>query len=125
MAIITVYEQQYYLTGWEDSIGLNLPSWWDRDLANTGGAIIKLVILEPVFVFDDPVFFSGPDVPVQLPPGTDNRPRPMLPAQVQPHITVEVLPAFFDDGDTFFLPMAVRALDAPDKMLQNEVIRVR
>src|SRR5262245_20942373 len=109
-------QQRYWPQGWFDDAGLTLSGWFDQDIVNI---LIPLNQFEPEF-FDDPdIFFSGPDGPKPLPGG-----RPTLPAQVQPHITVEVLPEFFDDPDIFYVPATIRALFAPDQMLKNEVRRI-
>jgi hypothetical protein len=110
MGIKIVYEPSIFVSGWyENENGLTPQSWYDRDLTSDiddgsgggGGGVILIDILEPPFFDDDDEFLA------------------------MPPITVEVLPGYFLDGDVFFIPMSVRALGPPDKMLKNEVIRVR
>lgn len=101
MAISYVYEPQYKVSGWWDDAGKTKESWLDRDITSLNGAIIPINVLEPSFFIDPDTFFT---------------PEP---------ITVEVTAAFFDDADLFFVPAAIRPLDAPDKLLRNEIIRVR
>jgi len=125
MALTFVYEPEYRNGGWFDH-ERTVPSWLDRDIVEGTESVPKpLVTIEVGFVDDDDVFYAGLDGPVQLPPGADGRPRPMLPAQWQPHITVEVLPGIFLDDDLFFVPASIRALDAPTTYLKNEIRRVR
>ena len=97
------YEPATFIAGWFDAeSGLMFPSWWDRDLASDNGAVIPLVIAEPIF-FDDPDDFL-----------------------VMPPITYEVtVNDIFLDDDVFFHPMAIRALGPPDQMLRNEIKRIR
>lgn len=97
-----VYEPAAFISGWFDGEGGLVPlSWWDRDLTSTNGVLVNLNILEPMFVDDDDVFL------------------------VMPPITVELTAGYFEDEDLIFVPMSVRALDAPDQMLKNEVRRIR
>lgn len=99
MAFSYIYEPQQFFSGWFD--GKTLPSWWDHDITSENGVIVPFDMLEPSFFSDPDDFFQ---------------PKP---------ITVEVTAGFFDDADLFFMPAAVRPLDQPDKLLKNEVIRVR
>lgn len=106
MALTYVYEPFYYFTGWTRASGWfdgkTLPSWWDDDVTSQNGAIVQLDILAPVFFLDPDVIF----------PFTEP-------------IKIEVFPGTFLDDDQFFVPLAIRALDTPDKLLRNEIIRVR
>lgn len=107
-----VYVPEYSDTGWFDNDGFRMLSWFNRDL--TDDAPITLNILEPVFL-DDPdliILLQGDGTPygdIELPAG----------------ITVELTAALFDDPDTFFTPIAIRALKQSDQMLKNEVRRIR
>jgi hypothetical protein len=98
MATSIVYEPQYKLSGWFDDGGPSMDSWFDRDLA---GTIIALVRLQPQILMNTNIFFQ---------------PQPL---------TYEVLPAFLVNQNQFFQPVAVRTLGAPDQAIKNEVRRVR
>jgi len=125
-----LYEPQLALSGWYDDSGKTLPSWWDRDITTDNGPevlpyphpiVTPLDLLEPGFVDDPDVVFlldggPGTPIPVQhLPPG-------FVPTS---GIWVQLIANFFDDDDLFFHPMSIRALDAPDQLLKNEVRRIR
>jgi hypothetical protein len=119
-----LYEPQYALSGYFDDSGKTLPAWWDRDITSDNGpdgfpVVIALNLLEPGFVDDPDVIFlldGGPGTPIsQLPPGVPPTSG----------IWVQLVANFFDDDDLFFHPMSVRALDAPDYFLKNEVRRIR
>lgn len=99
MAYTYVYEESYFASGWFD--GKTLPQWFDRDITSLNGVIIQLDFLQPG-VFHDPDVIYAPDP-----------------------LTIITFPGFFVDPDVFFVPMSARALDAPDKALKNEIIRVR
>lgn len=119
MALKYVYEPQFYVSGWLDDAGATIPSWLDRDVLND--TIIPLDLVFPGFVDDEDTFFlldGGPGTPI---------PVPDLPPGFTPTsgIWAWFEAGFFDDEDLFFVPAAVRALDAPDKLLRNEIIRVR
>ena len=127
-----IYEASFVRTGWWDTGGVMLPSWFDDDLATDDpqGQPDELIdILDHVFMHvDEDTFFHGlDDGPLPLPPDENGIPRPTLPTpQNTPVIVVEVYhKKVFDDVDTIFAPVSVRALDAPDQMLKNEVRRIR
>lgn len=125
MAIVYVYVPEYADTGWFDNDGYTKPSWFNRDL--TDDAPITLNILEPVF-FDDPDLIlllqgDGSGTPNGTP--IPNRGVPGGLIFLDAGITVELTAAFFDDPDTFFVPIAIRALKQSDQMLKNEVRRIR
>jgi hypothetical protein len=103
MAFVLVYEPQYRNPGWFDDSGRTVTSWLDRDVANDTEVItaITLGMIDASFYDDADAFF------------------------VLPPITVVVFPELFLDEDLFFHPATMRALDAPDTFLKNEVIRIR
>jgi hypothetical protein len=112
-----VYVPEYVITGWFDDNGYRKLSWFSRDL--TDGVPIKLDIFVGAFFDDDDVVFlldGGPGTPIS-----------QLPDRFPPTsgIWVELLAGFFDDKDLIYTPMTVRALVASDKMLKNEVRRIR
>jgi len=111
MALKYVYEQDYLLPGWMDDGGgaISIYAWYDRDVSSdrSGGPVIPLYTLEPVFVYDNPDMFW-----TSL-PGNKSM------------FTTELHPIFFIEEDLFFIPMSVRALTQPIQMLRNEVRRVR
>jgi hypothetical protein len=101
--MFSIYEPQYFITGWLDDSGMSMTSWLDRDLAaDSSGTIIPLFTLELAEMFiDDDVIFSVPP------------------------ITIEVTADLFIDDDVFYIPMSIRALSQPDQFLKNEVRRIR
>jgi hypothetical protein len=115
--MIIVYVPEYVLTGWFDDNGYRTLSWFNRDL--TSDTPIKLNIFEGAFFDDDDVVF--------LLDGSPGTPIHQLPPRFPPTagIWVELLAGFVDDPDSIFTPMTIRALVAADKMLRNEVRRIR
>jgi hypothetical protein len=120
-----IFVPEYVDTGWFDNGGFNPPpsslgpsGWFNRDL--TDDIPITLNILEPVFFSDKDLFlllskeFAG--TPYHTPRGD---------IQLPAGITVELTAALFNDPDTFFVPIAIRALKQSDTMLRNEVRRIR
>jgi|SRR5215468_3968863 len=113
--------------GWFDA-QRTVTAWFDDDWVKIAERIpLQLVELLPGFFSDPDVFISGVEnVPHPLPSPGPGGPRPPLPPQYQPHITVEVYhDARFNDEDAIFHPVAIRKLDPPDRYLKNEVIRIR
>ena len=112
-----IYVPEYVLTGWFDDNGYRKLSWFSRDL--TSDTPITLNIFTVAFVDDPDVVFlldGSPGTPIhQLPPG--------FPPTAG--IWVELPAGFFNDPDLIFSPMTIRALVGADKMLKNEVRRIR
>ena len=102
MALSYVYEQQTFASGWFDDSGRTNEAWWDQDITSLNGVMITLDVLVPGFVDDLDTIFA-----------------------ITEPVTIVVFPGLFVDEDFFFVPASARALGPPDKLLKNEVIRVR
>ncbi len=88
--------------GWFDS-GRMVTAWFDKELVYVTEVIPKqLAVFYPTLFLDTDTIFQPPPITV-----------------------IVYHPVMFSDDDLIFHPTAMRKLDAPDRYLKNEVIRVR